>query len=135
MGTWGSGVFDNDAARDHLFDLMQGLSDNITDALTEAEFAAQSEADPVLVRKSLFEVLQIVLPNVEIICLLHESLKGGFLPNPTIAEAWQRRFENLSHLAFLDQPVSSERASVTAATFARLIQFCRGCWDDDQVAA
>lgn len=135
MGTWGSGVFDNDAARDHLFDLMQGLSDNITDALAEAEFAKQSRADPVLVRKTISEVLEIVLPNVEIICLLHESLKGGYLPNPTMAESWQQRFENLCQLAFLDQPVSSERAAVIAATFSRLIQLCRGCWDDDQVAA
>ncbi len=131
MGTWGPGNFDNDAARDHLFDLTRGLADDVDqalDAVTALKLSGpESGADNV----QLTAQLQIVLPNIEIMCVLHETLEGGFLPEPSSVEEWRVRFEQLSpECMSLGTDVSPERRAVIEATFARLLNLARQCWDE-----
>ncbi|MBC7815941.1 MAG: DUF4259 domain-containing protein [Planctomycetaceae bacterium] len=120
MGTWGPGNFDNDAARDYLFELTRDLAEQIDQALDEAtsqKLAGQGSAE-------LAETLESILPNVEIICVLHETLGGGFLPEPESAEDWQLRFEQIS------EDSSAERREVIRATFERLRQLAQQCWEE-----
>lgn len=121
MGTWGPGNFDNDPARDHLFELTRSLAEQIEQAL---ELAAMSKLYGHDAGREPMQALDPVLPNIEIICLLHESLGGGFLPEPETAADWQARFEQL-------HPVSStERQAVIDTTFARLLRLAQECWED-----
>lgn len=120
MGIWGPGIFDNDAARDHLFELTRGLADQIEqalDATTLLKLAGQGSGD-------FSEMLESILPNVEIICVLHETIGGGFLPEPESVEEWQSRFEQL------DQNSSTERREVIRAAFERLRQLAQQCWEE-----
>ena len=122
VGTWGSGNFDNDAARDHLFELTRELAEQIDECLNAAtvlKLAGKMEAD-----QELTETLEAVLPNIEIMCLLHESLGGGFLPEPESAEDWQSRFEQLC------SDGSAERREVIHATFQKLRRLSQQCWEE-----
>lgn len=121
MGTWGPGIFDNDAARDHLFEVTRQLADQIDQALTDAvsfELAGKgSDAE-------LAEAMETVLPNIEIMCVLHESLGGGYLPEPETADAWQSQFEQLAAEG------SSDRREVVHSTFERLRRLAQQCWEE-----
>lgn len=119
---WGTGNFDNDAARDHLFEVTRGLAEKVEQALADAtslKLSGKSGTDA-----ELAEILETVLPNLEIICVLHESLGGGFLPEPETAEEWQLQFEQL---ASEDSP---ERREVIRETFARLRRLAQQCWEE-----
>ena len=120
VATWGPGNFDNDAARDHLFELSRELADQIEqtlEAATSMKLAGQGS------RK--FEVLlEPILPNVEIICVLHETIGGGFLPEPESVDDWESRFEQVREAS------SAERTEVIRATFERLRQLARQCWEE-----
>lgn len=120
MGTWGPGNFDNDAARDHLFELTRELAEQIEQALDAAtllKLAGQGSAE-------FAETLESILPNVEIICVLHETIGGGFLPEAESVGDWQSRFEQLSEAS------SAERCEVIRATFERLRQLAQQCWEE-----
>lgn len=122
MGIWGPGNFDNDAARDHLFELTRDLADQIDHALNEAtvqKLAGQGSTN-------VAETLELILPNIEIICVLHETLGGGFLPEPESAEDWQLRFEQIQ----MSNDNSAERSEVIRATFERLRQLAEQCWEE-----
>ena len=127
MGSWGPGNFDNDAARDHLFDLTRGLADEIEQALdraTAAKLSGASDGDVIA-------ALEIVLPNIDILCVLHESLDGGFLPEPVIVDDWQSRFEQLnSEREQNDDLEAAKRREVIVATFDKLRQFAQQCWEE-----
>lgn len=121
VGSWGPGIFDNDAARDHLFEVTRELAEQIDQALADA-------VSLKLVGKGtdaeLAEVLEMVLPNIEIMCVLHESLGGGFLPEPESAAEWQSQFEQL-------QPDdSADRREVIRMTFERLRRLAQQCWEE-----
>jgi hypothetical protein len=120
MSTWGPGVFDNDAARDHLFELTRALAEQVEQALTTA--ASQKlhgERGDVLA-----ETLELVLPNVEIIRVLHETLEGGFLPRPETVADWRTRFD------LFNEDCSAERQSVIHTTFDRLLRVAGECWEE-----
>lgn len=120
MGIWGPGNFDNDAARDHLFEMTRELAEQIEQALEAAsllKLAGQGSAE-------IAETLAPVLPNAEVICVLHETLGGGYLPEPETAEDWQSRFEQLS------EGNSAERWAVIRGTFERLRQLAQQCWEE-----
>lgn len=120
MGTWGPGNFDNDAARDHLFEMTRELAEQIEHALEAAtllKLAGQGNTE-------FAESLAPVLPNAEVICVLHETLGGGFLPEPESVEDWLSRFEQLS------EDNSAERRAVIRATFERLRQLAQQCWEE-----
>lgn len=122
MGTWGPGIFDNDAARDHLFEVTRGLADQVEHALADAtslKLSGKAGTDA-----ELAETLETVLPNLEIICVLHESLGGGFLPEPETAEEWQLQFEQLA------SDDSSERREMIRQTFVRLRRLAQQCWEE-----
>ncbi|MFM9966229.1 MAG: hypothetical protein ACKV2Q_34055 [Planctomycetaceae bacterium] len=87
------------------------------EAATLQKLAGQGSAE-------VAETLEPVLPNVEIICVLHEMLGGGFLPEPESAEDWQSRFEQIR------ADCSAERREVIRATFARLVQLSQQCWEE-----
>lgn len=120
MATWGPGNFDNDAARDHLFELTRKLAEQIEQALEAATFLKLSGQGSV----ELAEMLEPVLPNVEIICVLHETIGGGFLPEPESVDDWESRFEQLS------EANSAERREVIRTTFERLRQLAQQCWEE-----
>ena len=131
MSTWGPGNFDNDAARDHLFDLTRGLADDIEHALDQAAALKLTGAASPDSDNDLAAALETVLPNIDILCVLHESLDGGFLPEPTIVDDWQGRFEQLSPECHArDAANSTDRRDVIQKTFAKLKQFAEQCWDE-----
>ena len=131
VGTWGPGNFDNDAARDHLFDLMRGLADDIEQALAQAAALKLTGATSQRSDNDFATTLATVLPNIDILCVLHESLDGGFLPEPTIIDDWQARFEQLSlEWQANESANSTTRRDVIQATFAKLKRFALQCWDD-----
>ena len=122
MGSWGPGNFDNDAARDHLFEVTRELAEQVDQALADAislKLTGTATTDAELV-----ETLDTVLPNIEIICVLHESLGGGFLPEPESAAEWQSQFEQLTETS------SAERQDVIRATFERLLRLAEQCWEE-----
>ena len=122
MGSWGTGNFDNDAARDHLFEVTRELAEQVDQALADAislKLTGTATTDAELV-----ETLDTVLPNIEIICVLHESLGGGFLPEPESAAEWQSQFEQLTETS------SAERRDVIRATFERLLRLAEQCWEE-----
>lgn len=121
MGSWGPGIFDNDAARDHLFEVTRELAEQIDQALADAVALklAGTEADTARTA-----TLETVLPNIEIMCVLHESLGGGFLPEPESAAEWQSQFEQLE----LDGSV--DRREVVRSTFGRLRRLAQQCWEE-----
>lgn len=121
MSSWGPGNFDNDAARDHLFEVTRELAEQVEQALADAMALrlAGKETDV-----ELRESLESVLPDVEIICVLHESLGGGFLPEPETADEWQLQFESLA------PEDSAERREVIRQTFERLRQLALQCWEE-----
>ncbi len=121
MGIWGPGNFDNDGARDHLFELTRDLAEQIDQALDEGasrKLAGQGSAE-------FAEVLESILPNVEIICVLHEAFGGGFLPEPESVDGWQSQFDQIS-----DAETSAERREVIRTTFERLRQLAQQCWEE-----
>jgi hypothetical protein len=120
VATWGPGNFDNDAARDHLFEMAHGLAEQIEQALEAATLQKLSGQGSV----EQGEMLEPILPNVEIICVLHETIGGGFLPEPESVDDWESRFEHLSDVA------SAERCDVIRATFERLRQLAQQCWEE-----
>ena len=121
MGSWGPGIFDNDAARDHLFEVTRELAEQIKHALADAvslKLAGKgTDAE-------LAETFESVLPNIEIMCVLHESLGGGFLPEPESAAEWQSQFEQL------DSGGSADRREVVRSTFERLCRLAQQCWEE-----
>ena len=122
MGSWGPGNFDNDAARDHLFEVTRELAEQVDQALADAislKLTGTATTDA-----ELAETLDTVLPNIEIICVLHESLGGGFLPEPESAAEWQSQFEQLTETS------SAERQDVIRATFERLLRLAEQCWEE-----
>ena len=120
MATWGPGNFDNDAARDHLFELSHGLAEQIEQALETASFLKLSGQG----NAQWAEMLEPVLPYVEIICVLHETIGGGFLPEPESVDDWESRFEQLS------EADSVERREVIRSTFERLRELAQQCWEE-----
>ncbi len=122
MGSWGPGNFDNDAARDHLFEVTRELAEQVDQALADA--TALKLAGKVGTNAELAETLDAVLPNIEIICVLHESLGGGFLPEPESADEWQFQFEQLTDAS------AAERATVIRETFERLRRLAQQCWEE-----
>ena len=122
MGSWGPGNFDNDTARDHLFEVTRELAEQVEQALADA--TALKLAGKVKTNAELAETLDAVLPNIEIICVLHESLGGGFLPEPESADEWQSQFEQLTDVS------SGERAAVIRETFERLRRLAQQCWEE-----
>ena len=122
MGSWGPGNFDNDTARDHLFEVTRELAEQVEQALADA--TALKLAGKVETNAELAETLEAVLPNIEIICVLHESLGGGFLPEPESADEWQSQFEQLTDVS------SGDRAAVIRETFERLRRLAQQCWEE-----
>ena len=122
MGSWGPGNFDNDTARDHLFEVTRELAEQVEQALADA--TALKLAGKVETNAELAETLDAVLPNIEIICVLHESLGGGFLPEPESADEWQSQFEQLTDVS------SGDRAAVIRETFERLRRLAQQCWEE-----
>ena len=122
MGSWGPGNFDNDTARDHLFEVTRELAEQVEQALADA--TALKLAGKAETNAELAETLDAVLPNIEIICVLHESLGGGFLPEPESADEWQSQFEQLTDVS------SGERAAVIRETFERLRRLAQQCWEE-----
>jgi uncharacterized protein with beta-barrel porin domain len=121
VGSWGPGIFDNDAARDHLFEVTRELAEQIEQAFTDAtslKLAGQGTESEVS------EMLETVLPNIEIMCVLHESLGGGFLPEPESAADWQEQFEQL------ESDGSADRQEVVRSTFERLRRLAQQCWEE-----
>lgn len=121
MGSWGPGVFDNDAARDHLFEVTRELAEQIEQALADAAMMALAGQRT---DAKLSETLEIVLPNIEIICVLHESIGGGFLPEPEAAAGWQSQFEQLEAVE------AADRREVIRSTFERLRRLSQQCWEE-----
>ncbi len=120
VATWGPGNFDNDAARDHLFEMARALAEQIEQALdsgTSIKLKGEWTAEFAV-------LLEPVLPNVEVICVLHETIGGGFLPEPESVDDWESRFEQLSEAS------SAERREVIHATFERLRQLAQQCWEE-----
>ena len=71
------------------------------------------------------KVERFELPNLGALnFLLHESLGGGFLPEPESAEDWQSRFEQLC------PDSSAERREIVDATFQRLRRLAQQCWEE-----
>lgn len=129
MGTWGTGIFDNDRARDHLFELTQSLGDAIEEALDTATKCTLSGAtSPESLEVP--DILVVVLPNIEIICVLHETLDGGYLPEPAIVDKWKTRFGQLSMHAISAGNSISERQEIIDITFAKLRRLAELCWDE-----
>lgn len=122
VGSWGPGIFDNDVARDHLFEVTRELADQVEQALADA--IALKLTGKATRGVELAESLETVLPNIEIICVLHESLGGGFLPEPDSAADWQSQFEQLA------ETDSSERRDVIRETFSRLRRLAEQCWEE-----
>ena len=122
MGSWGPGNFDNDTARDHLFEVTRELAEQVEQGLADA--TALKLAGKAETNADLAETLETVLPNIEIICVLHESLGGGFLPEPESADEWQSQFEQLTDVS------SGERAAVIRETFERLRRLAQQCWEE-----
>lgn len=121
MGSWGPGIFDNDAARDHLFEVTRELAEQINQALADAVLLKLAGKGTDV---ELAETLETVLPNIEIMCVLHESLGGGFLPEPESADEWQSQFEQL------EWDGSADRREVVRSTFERLRRLAQQCWEE-----
>ena len=121
MSSWGSGTFDNDAARDHLFAVTRELAGQVEQSLSDGTRLKLTGKGTDL---ELAESIEIVIPNIEIMCVLHESLGGGFLPEPETADEWQSQFEQLE----LECP--AERREVIRTTFERLQRLARQCWEE-----
>ena len=121
MSSWGPGNFDNDAARDHLFEVTRELADQVEQALADATMLTLTGKGTDIERSATIET---VLPNIEIMCVLHESLGGGFLPEPETAAEWQSQFEQL------ESDRSAERCEVIGSTFERLLRLARQCWEE-----
>lgn len=120
MSSWGAGNFDNDAARDHLFEVTRELAERIEQAL-ETATSQKLDGQP---SGEVAETLVPVLPNIEIICVLHEAFGGGYLPEPDSVEDWLSRFLQIC------EESSAERREVIQATFARLRQLAQQCWEE-----
>lgn len=122
VGSWGPGIFDNDDARDHLFEVTRELADQVDQALADA--TSLKLTGKATTNAELAQTLAPVLPNIEIICVLHESLGGGFLPEPESAADWHSQFERLAEHS------TTERLDVIRETFERLLRLAEQCWEE-----
>lgn len=111
MGTFGTGIFDNDGALDFVCELVGQLTDQINTSLAEGAADLDEEGDSVL------------LPSVAIISMLAKNCHAA-PPDLDVIYAWRDQF-----LAIYDEQIDEldpepaykvERRQVIQATFEEL---------------
>jgi len=111
MGTWSSGTFDSDGARDFLDDLQRGLVDRIEAVL----------ADPVAIELDE-QGEDVFMPAVEILTRLIESY-GGVIPQASVVYRWRDTYLGVfdAYIPKLAGPeYTQRRRKVIEDTFGRL---------------
>jgi hypothetical protein len=111
MGTWGSGTFQSDGARDFLNDLQDSLTNRIETVL----------ADPVAVELDE-QGEDVFMPAVEILTRLCESY-GGIIPELATVQRWRDTYLRVfdAYIPKLAGPgYAQRRRKVIEETFARL---------------
>src|ERR1051326_7480251 len=82
MGTWGPGNFDDDVGRDYLADVIARF-EQLIERILVGEIPEELGMDSVLDAGEHF-----LMPTVEIISALHESLGSDYLPSPEPVARW-----------------------------------------------
>jgi hypothetical protein len=119
MGYWGPGNFDNDFALNTLYSFTEELVDKCRQII-------EHEPGPGQVYSGYWDMEgdSEFLPYLEILCLLHETYGGCYLPPPETVQRWRERFleanfgEGAGHGA--DEDYLQKRRAVVAGTFDRL---------------
>jgi hypothetical protein len=124
MGTWGPGNFDDDLARDYLADVIARF-----ERFIERILAGDIPEEAMGLETVLDAGEHCLLPTVEIICALHETLGSDYLPDPQTVARWADTYPRLIEpLIKQADPVGyegwcvNERRPVVAATFKRLLR-------------
>ena len=120
MGTWAAGNFDSDGALDYVGSVIDRLVARINETFADEDMARLDEDGEA-----------VIVPSVEIICLLHENCKAA-QPRPSIVSSWKTRY-----LAIFDEQIgeldpaegyAAERRGVIDTTFTRLETQARAFW-------
>ncbi|EAQ82689.1 DUF4259 domain-containing protein [Blastopirellula marina] len=116
MGTFGTGVFDNDGALDFVCEMVSQLTDKINTCFEDGSADLEEEGDAVL------------LPAVAVISLLAKNCHAA-PPDLEVIYSWRERF-----LAIYDQQIDdldpepaykAERRQVVEATFEDLVTLAK----------
>ena len=111
MGTWGSGTFESDGARDFLDDLQRGLIERIETVLADSvaiELDEQGE--------------DVFMPAVEILTRLFESY-GGVIPQTSVVYRWRDTYLRVFDayiLKLAGSEYAQRRRKIIEETFQRL---------------
>jgi len=113
MGTWDTGNFDNDGARDFLDELIERLSETVGEILADDQRAALDEDGEA-----------VVMPTIDLLAVLCDRY-GSTAPAAATIVAWRERYPQI----FDDQiddlaPAAGfkdERRAVIVHTFERLL--------------
>jgi len=132
MGTWGPGNFDDDVARDYLADMVGRYEQFIEHIL------AGDIPEEAMGMDNVFDAGErCLLPTVEIICVLFETLGTDYLPRPETVERWIEVYpvlvepvlRNLDPLCYEHWYVPKRRP-VVMATFDRLLRLSRALYQE-----
>jgi hypothetical protein len=137
MGTWGAGNFDDDVARDYLVDVIARFEQFI-----ERILAGDIPEEAMGMDNVLDAGEHCLLPTVEIMSALHESLGSDYLPRPETVERWAESYPGqveplLKKLdpAGYERWYVPERRPVVVATFERLLRHSRDLYQERHAEA
>jgi hypothetical protein len=124
VGTWGPRNFDDDTARDYLADVIARF-----ERVIERIFAGDIPEEAMGADNMLDAGEHCLLPTVEIISALHETLGSDYLPNPETVKRWAEAYPGQVEPLLkaldpngYDRWYVPERRPVVAATFERLLR-------------
>ncbi len=124
MGRWGGGNFEDDLARDYLGEVIA-----MHEEFIERLFAG--DMPEKLAKMNFFDAgAGYLVPTVDIILKLHQSLKGDYLPKPATVSRWRRdyvaRVDALLPETLPDagsrEWFQGERRPVIETTFSKLLE-------------
>lgn len=132
MGTWGPGNFDDDVARSYLADQI-GRYEQFIERILVGDIPTEAMG----MNNVMDAGEHCLLPAVEIICVLHETLGSDYLPRPETVERWIQAYPGLVEpvLRNLDSPCYEhwyvpKRRPVVLATFDRLLRHSRAMYQE-----
>ena len=136
MGRWGAGNFDDDLARDYLADIVARFEQFI-ERILAGDMPEEARGMNLLDAGECY-----LLPTIEIICVLHETLGCDYLPEPGAVARWAEEYPSRAEplMEKLDPAMYhvyyvSKRRPVVQATFERMLRLSRALHEGNEQTA